>query len=82
MATANENKSFFKTNYKSERRKTRGSNELMWTPIMTNTDILARTDDTCEVQFQLYEFVEEGKYTKAGIFTTTYKEIRKAQVTG
>jgi len=54
----------------------------MWTPIMTNTDILARTDDTCEVQFNLYEFVEEGKYKKEAIFTTTYKEIRKAQETG
>lgn len=50
VSRADENGSSFKTTYKSECRKNSGKGGLLWTTIMTNTDTLARTEDSFEVQ--------------------------------
>lgn len=49
VSRADENKSSFKTTYKSECRKNNGRGGLLWNSILTDTDTLARTDDNCEV---------------------------------
>lgn len=49
VSRADENGTTFKTTYKSECRRNGGKGGLMWTTIITDTDTLARTEDSCEV---------------------------------
>ena len=72
VSRADENGKTFKITYKSECRKAGSKGGLMWTTIMTDTDTLARSEDNCEVQFQLYQYFENGNHKKAGICSTTY----------
>jgi hypothetical protein len=49
---------------------------------MTDTDTLGRTEDNCEIRFQLYKYDESGNHRKAGICATTYGQIKDSQQSG
>jgi hypothetical protein len=82
VSRADENGQSFKTTYKSECRKKIGNGGLLWTTIMTDTDTLGRTEDNCEIRFQLYKYDESGNHRKAGICATTYGQIKDSQQSG